>query len=316
LFVCGHCKKAMVGRTETDWTTRKKTVVYVCSTYVRGRCGGHEVPCGYHRITHGDAERMLLGKVEELGLEFDRAACDGAKANIKERLARLGHEDQRAVDRWEEWVDEGIKAFVRYLADVHGLRDYALGDVSHLGINHYACGEDNGDVRLDAVAAGLTDLRAAITAAEQAAVDKARGRLAALKQEHKTLTLAWAKASDQQQAVLKEEIEWLEGEVREWEPRTVPLTSRLKELFAAEAERQGERQRLLTEWPSLDSREKGESLRRLFKTVTLYWDRTFHPASERPTRPRKTDRAGRFSYRLDLGRTEWAFAASDLGGSW
>ena len=52
LFVCGHCGKPMRGRTEIDGKTRKRTIMYACSSYIQGRCGGYETPCGYHRIAH------------------------------------------------------------------------------------------------------------------------------------------------------------------------------------------------------------------------------------------------------------------------
>jgi hypothetical protein len=118
------------------------------------------------------------------------------------------------------------------------------------------------------------------------------------------------------QTVLKEDLEKLEAQLKEWEGRTVPLSERLKVLANAEQERKAERKKLLAEWPAMESREKGEALRQLFKTVTLFWEKTFHPAMAKPTRPRKTDRPGRWSYRLERDRIGWAFAASDLENTW
>jgi hypothetical protein len=62
----------------------------------------------------------------------------------------------------------------------------------------------------------------------------------------------------------------LEGEIRDAEPRTVSITERFKALYAAEAERQAERDKLLAEWPRLENLEKGEAFRRLFNTVTPF----------------------------------------------
>ena len=62
--------------------------------------------------------------------------------------------------------------------------------------------------------------------------------------------------------------------------------------------------------------EKGEALRRFFERVTLYWDKTFHPASQRPTRKRKTNRPGRNRYALNLERISWGFATSELNAYW
>ncbi len=81
------------------------------------------------------------------------------------------------------------------------------------------------------------------------------------------------------QTVLKREIESLEVRIRELEPQMQTITQRLSHLYRAEAERQAEREQLLAEWPKLEARERGESLRRLFRSVKLYWEREFHPAS-------------------------------------
>jgi hypothetical protein len=172
-------------------------------------------------------------------------------------------------------------------------------------------GRDSGRLPL-----ALREFNKGLRQAEQAAVTQAERKLTELRQEHKALTLNWVRATDEMQVVLKREIEGREAEIREWEPRTVGITERLSKLYEAEEERQAERERLAAEWPKLESREKGEALRRLFHTVKLYWDRTFHPPEQNPSRPRKTQRAGRYSYRLQTGRIEWHFAALDSGSSW
>jgi hypothetical protein len=94
------------------------------------------------------------------------------------------------------------------------------------------------------------------------------------------------------------------------------LSDRLAKLEAAEVERRAEYQQISNEWPTLEAREKGEAMRRLFTTVTLFWDRKFRPASAKPTRPRKTDRPGRYRYTLQTDRIVWAFAKCDLANSW
>ena len=59
------------------------------------------------------------------------------------------------------------------------------------------------------------------------------------------------------QAVLKQEIERLEGDIRDLEPRTLPLSERFKGLYNAEAERNTERKRLLGEWANLATVKRG-----------------------------------------------------------
>ncbi|HEV3255735.1 MAG TPA: recombinase family protein [Gemmataceae bacterium] len=316
LFVCGHCGKGLTGRTETDRHTGKRTVIYVCPTYIAGRCNGHAVACGYQRITHDDAERLLLHKIGELGLEYDAGGSEGAKTNLRERLARLGHEDEEFIGQWQRWVREGIDAFADYLVESYGV-GYPLLTKLRKWAQAFYLGDDGcGRLSLARVSADLTDLREALATAEQAALETAARKLAGLRADHAAYTRQWVKATDEMQGVLKQDIERLEQEIREWEPRTVPLSQRLDALYAADAERQAEREKLLADWPALENREKGEALRRLFNTVTLFWDKSWHPAMAKPTRPRKTDRPGRYGYTLDKDRIAWAFAATSLGSSW
>src|SRR5262249_55143803 len=102
----------------------------------------------------------------------------------------------------------------------------------------------------------LAELRRGVKEAEETAVEEARKQLAELEGEHAAYTKAWVKAtSDLQQNVLKTEMDRLEAEISAWKPRTVPLSERVKVLFAAEAEREAERQKLLAEWPTLENRE-------------------------------------------------------------
>jgi hypothetical protein len=327
LFVCGHCGKNLTGRTETDPKTKKKTVLYVCSTYSNGLCGKYQVSCGYQRITHEEAERLLLDKIKELNLPFDETGSEEARDNLKGRLAHLGHEDEKYTEQWQQWTGEGIDALAAYLQDAYP--DYAeYPEIKKLRMLawewYWKEADDNkewwankpDDYKPLGLPLTLADLHRAVSEAEAAVVEEANKEIAELRQEHAALTRAWARATDLQQAVLKEDIEKLEAAIREWEPRTVPLSQRFEALYAAEAELEAERQKLLAEWPTLESREKGEALRRLFKMVTLFWERTFHPAAEKPTRPRKTNRPGRYGYTLQKDQIRWSFAATDLGGSW
>jgi DNA invertase Pin-like site-specific DNA recombinase/predicted RNA-binding Zn-ribbon protein involved in translation (DUF1610 family) len=323
IFRCGKCGQELIGRTERNRTTGEPHHFYVCSTYMSGQANGHPVSCGHHRISHDGGEAMLLGKVREMGLSFEQAASAGARANLEERLARLGVEDERSTEQWHRWFAEGIDALADYLAETYpGMGEYpAVQKVRKLGMYFYCGdldGEPNGHRPFKALPVDVGAVRRAVREAEEGAAAEAREKVAELTAEHKRLTRNWARATDEMQVVLKEEIERVETERREWEARTVPLSQRVEALCAAEAEREVERQKLLAEYPGLEGREKGEALKRLFKSVTLFWEGTWHPASAKPTRPRKTDRPGRWSYALKTDETEWAFTPAvetELGGS-
>jgi hypothetical protein len=229
----------------------------------------------------------------------------------------LGRDDEASVKQWEQWFVEGVDAFVGYLNETYGpesMKDYRdLQKVRRYAGKHYL--EESVSRSEKWLPKAVTDAKAAIESAEEWAVAQARRQLEALQKELGKYTKAWAVADDdEQQAILKTEADRVKAEIDQWRPRTVPLTDRLETLYQAERDRQAERDQLLAEWPTLESREKGEALRRLLTTVTLYWDRTYHPSLAKPTRPRKTSRAGRYSYALDRDRITWQYAASNLGG--
>jgi hypothetical protein len=315
IFVCGHCGRSMSPRTEIGPNGQRR-IIYVCSSFLNGRVNGVPVQCGYQRITHDDAERMLLEKIKELSLPFDEAANGSARENVQLQLARLGDDSEESRDLWWEWLSEGVDALVAYMKDVYGLDGEALRMIDYATKDFYRLGGKLSYRREKTLPVALAEFMKAVREAEKAAVQGAEWKVAKLREEHRALTLNWAKATNDMQAVLKQEIERLEGEIRRWEPHTLPLTERFKRLSQAEAERDAERKRLKAEWPKLESREKGESLRRLFHTVKLYWDRTFHPSEKNPSRPRKTNRAGRFSYALRRDRIEWQLATSDSVTFW
>jgi hypothetical protein len=243
-------------------------------------------------------------------------ASEGARANLRERLARLGDEDQESIKRWETWVLEGVNDLADYFNKHYKPNDYrVMQRLRKIALGVY-CGDEPQSDHFKRLPLTLREFNETLRAAESQAIRQAEQKVASLRESHRTITLRWAKATEAMQEVLRGEIEDLERQIRDWEPRTLPITERLNRLYEAEKERQEERARLLAEWPALESREKGEALRRLFRSVRLYWERTFHPARPNPTRARKTNRPGRYSYALQRDRTEWHFSATDSVSSW
>ncbi|HEY1377410.1 MAG TPA: recombinase family protein [Gemmataceae bacterium] len=327
IFRCGHCGKGLQGRTEKDWKTGKRTVVYVCCSYIQGRCNGHKATCGYQRITHADAERLLLDKARQMGLEFDMLASAGARANLQERLARLGHEDEEARDQWCGWLCQGLDALGDYLRESCEFEEETIRSLEGAAGLFYKWGvcdpahswprpRGRRPPADEHPAVTPADLKRIIMDAEHAAAERAERKLAKLQAKHDRYTGEWVDATDLMRSKIKAKIVELEDEIERWKPRTVPLSERFQVLYAAEEQREAERKKLLAEWPTLDAREKGEAIRRLFRRVTLFWERKFHPPATRPTRPSKTDRKGRYTYHLQHDRIRWEFATSDLAGSW
>lgn len=306
LFRCGHCGKNLTGRTETDRKTRKKTVVYVCGSYMAGRCNGHRSECGYQRITHEEAEQLLRNKVKEIGRMLDEQASVHAQLTMQERWRLLVDLDQQAFHEFLDWVNEGCEALIDYLESNYRLVGDELERVVALATKFYenlrVFNRDFEGLRIS-----TDEFAAAVRAVESASVADAEKELAVLVDEHRRLTLSWAKASDLQQDAMKGEIDRLEDAIRRTKARTIRLSVRVEQAMKAERRRQDERRHIEEELPKLEGRHRGEAFRRIFKTVTLYWKRSFHPAQENPPRPRKTERPGRYSYDLEPDRIEWEF---------
>src|SRR5688572_16764985 len=97
IFVCGHCGKNMTGRTEIDPSNKERRVVYFCSSYINNKIAGTPSPCGAHRITHANAEKLLLDKIKELSLPYDELASVPARENLRERYSHLEGADEEAL---------------------------------------------------------------------------------------------------------------------------------------------------------------------------------------------------------------------------
>lgn len=315
IFVCGHCGKGLTGRTEVDPKSGQRKVIYVCPTWMQGRSAGQIVGCGYQRISHAEAEQLLLNKITELNLRYDDTPCIGVRENLAGRLSQLESADDDARLRWWSWVSYGAKALVAYLKQTIELEPRVARRLDKLAIQFYRWGRLSRG-QLDGLPVAIADFGRAVKESEDKTVEQAKEKVFAMTADHKQLTLAKARASELEQQVLQEEVDRIEAELKKWKTRMVPLRERLSSLTAAEDARTAERKKILAEWPTLEDREKGEALRRIFGKVTLFWDRTFRPAEANPSRPRKTKREGRYSYAIQHDRTVWTLADTNLGGTW
>jgi hypothetical protein len=187
LLACGHCGKPMMGRTETDCRTGRKTVIYVCSTYVKGRCGGFPVPCGYQKVNHADAERLLLDKIAELNLTYDVLASGGSRDNLQKRLELLGQESARSEQLALDYLTERVETLNAYFTEALGWKAPPIR----------GSGEDGDGWWFDKKARGKgRDETPDSYDVEAWDVTRAKAKLAALTEEHAALTLKWAKATE------------------------------------------------------------------------------------------------------------------------
>ena len=310
IFVCGHCGKSMMGRTDIDHGTKKRRVFYVCTSYCQGKSSGIETKCGYHRINHDAAEQLLLDKIKEWKLEHDETSSDQVRQSVAAQIEKLDSASEDSDDQIADWIEQGVKSLVAYMKKSFKLNASKLEAIEMAARRHYRGRAEpftRGKAKSD-LPVSLSELKAAIKEAEAAEVETAKAQIAELEIGLKSYTLNWAKADETMQAILRDEIDRIKAQMNDWEQRTTPLAKRLAMLSDEDEQRQEDRTKLLKEWPSLDAREKGEALRRLFKTVTLFWDREFIERAGKPTRELKTDRAGRYRYTLQTEKIVW-----DLG---
>ncbi len=317
VLVCGHCGKSMSARTEIHPKTRARTVVYVCSSYLKGRTNGVSANCGYHRITHRDAEQLLLNKLTSLGLQYDESVCEPARNHLRLQLSRLYDAEDEMRDQWGGWLQAGVDAVEEYCQDTFGLDEPCLKTIRCATRNFYRLGGKESHHCKGKLPQCVADIRQTVKAAERTITEKAKKRLTELKEKHYKLTIAnLTEATDKMRQVAKKEIERIESEIDQMESQLVPLSERFRQLHREEDRRLEERKRLRNEWKNIGDREKGEALRRIFRTVKLYWNKRFHPSEQVPSRPRKTSRLGRFSYTLQSDRIEWHRGILDSETFW
>lgn len=202
--------------------------------------------------------------------------------------------------------NEGVEALIDYLESNYRLVGDELERVVALATKFYE------NLRIlnrdfEGLKISTEEFAAAVRAVESVSVADAEKELTVLVDEHRRLTLSWAKTSDLQQDAMKGEIDRLEDAIRRTKARTIRLSVRVEQAMKAERRRQEERRHIEEELPKLEGRHRGEAFRRIFKVVTLSWKRSFHLAQENPARPRKTKRPGRYSYDLEPDRIEWEF---------
>lgn len=304
ILVCGHCGKALIGRMETHPKTKQKKAVYVCASYMNGQANGAESGCGYQRITHDEAEKMLLEKLGSLGKRVEVIEGEHGKINIIGRLKKLDEQDDESMPGWESWMIDGVTLLEEYFGEV--FPEYR-GDIrlTRAAIEYMINPSDEEVAEREGLPISRDRMEIALMGLENKMVTEATERVKKLREEHTALTRSWVRATEEMQRVIKEDIETIERDLKVWEERSVPLSERVRKLDEEAKQRQAEREKLLEEYPSLEQRAKGEALRQHFREVKLFWTKEWHEAKPNKYRKRKTDREGRWSFTLDVTKTKW-----------
>jgi hypothetical protein len=317
ILYCGHCGKALTGRTEIHPTTGERTPCLVCPTYVRGRINGHPVSCRYFRITHEAAERMLVDEAKRLNLAPDESRDEERLRGLKAKKDRLENEEFEADLVRHDMIEEGVKTFVAFMAGQYGIDGKRLEVLRSAADDFYFWGFLHEPEQYKRhLPKAVNDFKAAIAGAEEYAISAARKELTEREKKHDRLVddLIETETSEMIRAKLREKAAALEAEIEQLRPRTVPLSSKLHDWWQDHRERNSAMKQVLKDYKNLPGEERGAALRRIFDRVSLFWDQEWHPARTRPTRERTTKRAGRWSFTLLPEKTEWVLT-SHLTGS-
>ncbi|MEX2310141.1 MAG: recombinase family protein [Pirellulales bacterium] len=309
ILVCGHCGKSMSGRPEKD-SNGEMVPVYFCSSYIAGRSNGQKVKCGAYRIRHDVAEQMLLDKLKELKVEHDELGSATTQNALVGRFADLDIADLQNAEREQQLVEEGVKALLAYYKEHYGKSSAKAWQRFEQATNMQYGSLVYRDRKLF-----TKQFREIVRKTEADDVAAAKAKLAKLEKDHTKLTSGWADITDLMRAKLTGQAKAIEAEMEVWRERIKTVSERLNEIYQASAELHEKHTSLLKEWPALEQREKGEALRRIFKTVTLYWGKEFKPRSKKPSRPLKTNRKGRNAFTLLKDQILWDFSSPNLDGS-
>lgn len=304
ILVCGHCNKNMTGRMEKKGD--EKVPVYFCSSYIAGRSNGQKGKCGAYRITHADAEKLLMDKMKELNLSYDKLKNTIARENVSEQVDKLGEQDLAMDEAYRKLVQEGIDALDEFYRRNRTVSARTLKRLRADAEDFYTYPRSERTARL----------RDTLELIERESVAHAKKKVAELTAELAGYTRLQATANERpaQLRIIEEQCKKLDAEIREWEGRTKPITERLTEAYDRWNDIGLKIYDLEKELPLLDDQERGEALRRVFKTVILRWDAKFIPRSDKPSRPIKTDREGRWRYPLLNDEIRWVLDDINLGG--
>lgn len=306
ILVCGHCGKGMVGRTE-----KNGTVVYLCGSYVNAHTIGNPHECGFHSIKHEYAEGLLLAKAAELGIPVTVPEGIETPKSVNLRLENLQDASDEAVEELADAIKDGTQALIKYFREHYDLTAKELSSIKRCAAEFYNVGDLTRRYR-ELLPVDFRDFKKAIDDCERRAIKMAAKHFQQLKDQHTKLVIAKALASDREKVVLAHQVESIEAELDKWEPRMLPLIDKIQAIHDADDARLKQYSDLLVDWPNMEARAKGEALRRIFDKVHLFWDKQWHPSEEKPSRPRTTDRDGRWSYTLKVEQIEWGLKDIDL----
>ena len=310
ILYCGHCGRGMTGRSD------KGKPGYVCSTYNAGMTTGKKAKCGFHRITHDDAEALILGKLKEIGHDLGKTSGKKSRAKLEERISDLESEHEDKTWQTEKLIREGTEALIKYLGENYQVSKASLQKLQGRLSAMYRWGAIPHRWRED-LPFEYEEIREAVREAEAEAVANVKREYQILEEKHAKKTSEWGNIANQRRkAVLEKELDEMEAELDTLSEQTKTITERLAEFKDAQRELRQSVDSLLAEYEGIDSRLKGCELESIFNSVRLYWDERWHEAEQNPSRERKTTRPGRSSFQLRTDQIQWDIRGLQRDSSW
>ncbi len=106
-------------------------------------------------------------------MPLDLATSDGARANLQERLARLGNEDEESIKRWEAWVREGIDNLADFVNELYRPDYRVLKRLRKVALGVYF-GDKPGDYSFKGLPIALGTFKRTLREIERNAVKQAK----------------------------------------------------------------------------------------------------------------------------------------------
>jgi DNA invertase Pin-like site-specific DNA recombinase len=287
LLRCGGCGKPLVVR------RIKGRVAYCCLSYLKAKQLGLACACGYNRVYHDDAEKLVTDRLA--GLRLDLGQEDG-----KQAVAAMLEAKQETEADLARLIDRGIGFYLRSIDEVFepGRRpDSKLARLlERFRILPGLTVPDSVEVHMSLGQAIVEKMRGwppgnfpgrQVTSPEEAAeiiaeiervkAIQARSDTDQLQAEYEAVVLAKAHCrSDRERSVLDKKLNDLEDQIACLEEHLVPLSNRKAEL---EEKLRDMDQRIREAEEALREAEplaKAEAIRRVLSKVVLHFGKEKH----------------------------------------
>ncbi|QEL17079.1 recombinase family protein [Limnoglobus roseus] len=276
ILVCAGCDKPMhVGRTSS-------TKGYVCGSYYmynQTRSQKYSTGCGRNWIAHDTAEQLILAQVGDISDRLQRPEDRMVRNELVLNLLG-GNRDielllMRAVRDYLKGMEELFERanHTKFLREIYAPADRVKGTVRDTELAELIAAHADDDLSPERA-------KKLFVLFEEEKVKLAKKKVAELREEYAVWVRAKGRAETERELqTSRERVVEMDGQLREWEERLIPLEDRLAELRATVAERE---KKIDEYWDILggkNNRRKAEVVREMFSAVALHFRQVKRPKS-------------------------------------